>query len=166
VGDVIYTLADGTRLARQAAVARALPVSAGTLASWRQTGAVRSKRDRGGRWLVLDDVVFMLSHDPQETRAAGIRRTSEEKARATRLLNQASAERSRRTATRHRDEWTLDELLRVTADDRPADEVLARELGRTVKAVQHARWQVQGGALQTYPRDELEALIAAAFGRR
>ena len=38
-----------------------------------------------------------------------------------------------------RTEWTLTEMNRITAPDRPVDTILARELGRSVQAIQVAR---------------------------
>lgn len=44
-------------------------------------------------------------------------------------------------APKTRQPWTSADLDRVTADDRPIDRVLSTELGRSVQAIQQARWR-------------------------
>lgn len=40
-------------------------------------------------------------------------------------------------------EWTLLEIERVTASDRPADSILAKQIGRSVEAIQIKRSQLR-----------------------
>ena len=42
-----------------------------------------------------------------------------------------------------RQEWTLLEINRITAPDRPADSILAKQIGRSVQAVQEKRAQLR-----------------------